>query len=226
MDDFFKPANKGLGAMGWTKRGFTEKNKESALIGRLIGLYDHVMDFETDVSRLDDVTARMNLFRTMAIWVDESSRRVKNAWASICSDYPGKGKADMADPSVTVVMIRRWRDFEIRNLKAADDFRNAVMPLWGSDLRAIAADLGFPFKEFNLVTHWRVLMGDDVQKASAYAKSRVRTLEGSDIVLGFTRENYDPVFALPFREEYTRAWKEMEDRLISLPRNERHGVIE
>ena len=224
MNDFFEPANKGFGALGWTKRGFAEKNKASALIGRLIGLYDYVMDFETDMEKLADVQNRMNYFRTLAIWVDESLRKVKNAWASICSDYPGRGKADMADPSITVEAMTRWRDFEIRYLSAAETLKDMAHRLWGGDMRQMSSDLGFPFKEFGLITRWAVLIGDDVQTVLKYAKSRMETLEGSDIAMSATAESYDPFFATPFREEFVTAWKEMEDRLISLPRNKRYEV--
>ena len=93
MNDFDRPLSKGYGALAWTRRGFTDNDKASALLGRLIGLYDYKMDFCTDLERVvGNLTDRMNAFRTMAIWVDESLKRVRNAWASICSDYPGKGR--------------------------------------------------------------------------------------------------------------------------------------
>lgn len=222
MDDIGMPANKGLGALGWTRRGAADRDgRPSALLGRLIGLYDHAMDYETDLSRLGDVRARMNLFRTLAIWVDGSPKKVRNAWASICSDYPGTGKADMADPSVDIADVERWRDFERTYLSRADRLRDTVMPLWGWEIRDVASGLGFPLKELSLITHWSVLMGDDVWAVLCDARRHLETLEGHDIALSFTRENYDPVFAAPFRDEFTDAWKTEEDRLISIPRNAR-----
>lgn len=216
--------NKGFGPLTWTQRAFVNDDKPSAMFGRMIGLYDYVMDFRTDLTRLDDITARLNYFRTISIWVDESPRRVKNAWASICSDYPGKGKADVADPCVTPESLERWRGFEIRLLSGADGFWKTAFPLWGWDNGRVAADLGFPAKEFGLVFRWAALIGEDVITCSRHAKRCVETLEGSDIALKATRDTFDENFSRPFREEYVRAWKEMEDRLVSLPKQRRKEV--
>ena len=222
MDDYGMPANKGLGALGWTRRGSVNKDgRPSALLGRLIGLYDYVMDYETNLSKLDDVKARMNLFRTLAIWVDGSPKRVRNAWASICSDYPGCGKADMADPSVNIDDIVKWRDFEKTYLSRADELRTTVLPLWGWEIRDAASGLGFPLKEMGLITHWAVLMGDDVWAVLCVAKRHLKTLEGYATALSFSRESYDSVYAAFYKDEFTDAWKNEEDRLISLQRSER-----
>lgn len=216
--------NKGFGPLVLTQRVFVNEGKASAMFGRMIGLYDYVMDFRTDLDRLDDMTARLNYFRTISIWIDESPRRVKNAWASICSDYPGKGKADVADPSVTPESIRKWRDLEMYLLFAADEFWKTAFPLWGWDNRRVADDLGFPQKEFGLVFRWSALIGDDVIKCSRHAKRCVKTLSGSESALKASRETFNESYSRPFREEYIRAWKEMEDILVSLPKQRRKEV--
>ena len=222
MNDLVMPANKGLGALGWTRRGSVGRDgRPSALLGRLIGLYDHVMEYDTDLSGLGEVRTRINLFRTLAIWVDGSPKKVRNAWASICSDCPGTGKADMADPSVDIHEVAGWRDFEKTYLSRADRLRDTVMPLWGWEIRDVASGLGFPLKELSLITHWSVLMGDDVWAVLCVARRHLETLEGHGIALSFTRDGYDPVYTAFYRDEFTDAWKKEEDRLISLPRNAR-----
>lgn len=208
MIDFDKPLSKGYGSLAWTRRGFTDDDKPSALLGRLIGLYDYRMDFTTDLERVvDSLTHRMNTFRSMAIWVDENLKRVKNAWASICSDYPGKGKADTADPSVTVEKLQYWRSFEIDCLSAADILRLHALPLWSMDSKLMAKDLGFPFKELDLILRWAVLPGDDVQKIARHAKSTLET------------------FGVPVtKEDFIEIWKRDEDILLDYPKNKRKEV--
>lgn len=208
MNDFDRPLSKGYGTLAWTRRGFTDNDKPSALLGRLIGLYDYKMDFRTDLERVaGNLTDRMNAFRTMAIWVDENLKRVRNAWASICSDYPGKGKADTADPSVTVEKLQYWKNFEIRCLEAADILRLHALPMWNMDSKAMAKDMGFPFKELDLILRWAVLPGDDVQMIARHAKSILETFE-----------------IPPTKEDFIAIWKKDEDKLLDYPKNKRGNI--
>lgn len=193
--------NLGNGSLRWFQHGVGFTSSGAALLGRSIALYDYVMDFDTDLSTLTSDVSRAKRFTAICIWIDSASKRVRNAFKSICYDYPGKGKEAVISPDVTVDEIAKWYDWEVSALYYSDMLRDSINELWDSLSVDFCQDLCIPYQKLELVKRWSEPMGRDMQMCVSKAIDETS------------------------KEGFIRAWKEMENTLLALSINDRDKLV-
>lgn len=192
------PRNKGNGPVRWTERLILNiSDKGAAFFGRMIGVYDHVNGFVTDIDALDNIHARSNKFRELNIWFDNAPRKVRNAHSRICGDFPGIGKDAVLDPSVSIDEIRRWRDYESGRLMHSDMLDAILKRSWDGDFVQMGLDLHIPIKGMNLIRNWW----------------EVPSYEGC-MIIGHAAAATD-------KEDVIETWKRTEDMILALPGTKR-----
>lgn len=222
FDDLFQPNNKGYGMLKFTKRGFDTTDKAEALLGRSVALYDFMMDFKTDLRVLSDTDVRASKFKEICIWVDSSdARRIRNAFSAICRDYPGKGIASIADPSLDIGKVEWWYEWEYSALCTTKRMGETFAALFGVNKLDTAQALKVPFKVVNLVLGYSELPAEDFVEVFEYAEEVLLAMADWNIVLN---SDYDEETVYPFRELFVQRWIYAEDALISVSPTHRREV--
>lgn len=192
--------NMGNGQIRWCQRGAECKSRGAALLGRTVALYDHVMDYNTDLEGLATPEARAKKFSDLCIWIDNSSKKVRNAFKSICYDYPGKGREAVMDVNIELDEVSEWYDWQMDALYYAKLFNESMRYFWEEESIQMCMDLCIPVKKFILVNRWCEPMGRDMQLCTDHSID-ART-----------------------KEEFIALWKEKENELLALTMNQRNEV--
>lgn len=193
------PRDAGHGPVRWTERlimGIPDRG--AALFGRMIGLYDYVNGFHTDIGRLADMHARSNRFRELNIWIDNAPKKVRNAYSRICGDFPGMGRDAVLDPNLDIGEVGGWRDYEFAGLDSSQALDGLLKRFWDGDFVQMGLDLHMPIKGMNLIRRW-----DEIPSCEGRSIIRESSLKGTD------------------RESAIRAWEEQESRVLALPGTKR-----
>ena len=197
--------NKGNGTLKWVQTSRAEKSAGSAILGRGVALYDFCMDHSTDLDRLAaDLHFRMQAFRTVTIWTEHESNKVRKAWTGICYDHPGKGMDSVMSADVTLPLLRKWYNFQKESLETATILNDAVHQLWEGDFVQMAVDLCIPHKTLMLFRNWAMCPGEDVVRVTRFA---------SDAIGGKEALKADSNI-LPDRDGFIMAWRYAEDKLL------------
>ena len=223
-----KDNDKGYGPLRWFGGSRDAVSPGAALLGRGCALYDFRMDFSTDFELLvNDLHARMTKFRNVNIWTQSETNRIRKAWTSICYDHPGKGTDSVMSPDVTVEELRKWYDYQYESLSVCMTMEKLLHSLWDGDFMLMCQDLHVHGRVFHLFRTWERMPGTDVHKTFRHAFDKALHLDDigrGGTVLSRWKENYNEADALPYRTAFIEAWKEAEDRLLSVPCPKRYLV--
>ena len=200
LDDIkVKQRNHGFGPVRWTERLIMNvKDRGTAFFGRMIGIYDYVNDFDTDIEALEDLHTRANKFRELNIWLDNAPRKCRNALSRIGGDFPGTGRDAVLDPNLDLDEVSRWRDYEAGCLEASDMLDRLLKGIWDGDLIQMGRDLRIPPKKIHLIKNWW-----EVPSGEARSIIRHASAAGTDI------------------NDVMDAWRGQETRVIDLPGSKR-----
>ncbi|GEM_PF-3944582 len=221
-----KENDRGFGPLRWFGNSRDAVSPGSALLGRGIAIYDFRMDYNTDLEKLaDDLHFRMTAFRSLNIWMESESNKVRKAWTNTCYDHPGKGMDDVMGADVTLDEVTRWYDFEYNGLADCVLFDKLLKSLWGGDFVRLSEDLNIHGRIVHLWRNWDRMPSPEVRMVLEHAFARALHLDdmGGE-VLCRSRESYDEDEAMPYRETFIRAWREAEDILLSCPAPKRHLI--
>ena len=223
--DSFMLNDKGYGPLKFIKKGYDTEDKAAALMGRAVALYDFAMDFQTDLGELAEPNIRVTRFVDICIWIDDASKRVRNAWTNICYDYPGKGKADMGDPNITVEQIEYWYWWEYSALDCSKRMSETLALLFGWNRALTSESLLIPFKVLDRINGWALCPSDELQILFNYAEEHLESMTDWQMMKDiYKKDNYNEEVILPFRQMFVDKWKMGEDRLISVPATKRKEV--
>jgi len=224
--DDFRLNDKGYGPLRFIKKGYDAKDKGAALFGRAMAIHDFEMGIRTeDFEKMESIKTRIALFVDFAVWVEDASKRARNAWNSMCCDYPGMGKIEVADPNVSVSEIEKWYEWEYEGLECAKRLGRTFTILFGWNKALTAETLLFPLKEVTRISMWNVLPSDEVQMLFDYAYEDLDAIADWHILCDITtKDNYSDDAMQSLRDMFVEKWKEGEDKLLSVPSIKRREV--
>ena len=188
------PRSYGFGTTRWTERLFLDvKEKGEAFFGRMVGLYDYCTGLKTDIDSLEDVHRRLNMFRTINIWIDNAPKSVRNAHYRIRGDFPGIGKVDVSELDFDIQAVKKWAAYEKQAIDASARLHALYQEVWDNDFVQMGIDLHMSVKSLNLIRKWAEIPSYECRRI-------IRSVDG-----------------LTDKEEIMEKWEETERQLLSVP---------
>ena len=219
------------GPLVWDEKVPAEQKSGAVLLGRMIALYDHVKGDLSMLAVYSDPDNRGIVLARIGKWLDEQNKRIKQAYSTICVDCSGMGRKEVLADDFDMDLFMQWYAIEKNALAANDLIKRVLRKVWGGDVSALLNDLLIPGPVFQGWNTWLHLLGRDVTTCMQAAfVQMMRTPDGYLLMAGDDWDSRD----LPekfedyadVREAFVSAWKNKEDELLALPKEERSAIWE
>ena len=219
------------GHLVWNEYVPAEQKSGAVLLGRMVALYDHIQGNLSMLAVYADPDNRGIALARIGKWLDEQNKRTRQAYSTICVDCSGMGRNEVLTDDFDMDLFTTWYDIEKNALAANDLIKRVLRKVWGGDVSALLNDLSIPGPVFQGWNTWLHLMGRDVTTCMQAAFIQMmRTPDGYLLMAG---DDWDSR-GLPekfedyadVREAFVSAWKNKEDELLALPKEERSAIWE
>lgn len=219
------------GPLDWFLKVPENKRSGAVLFGRMLALYDHVTGSLSMLPVYTDPDNRGMALARIGNWLDDQSKRVKQAYSRICIDCSGMGRNEILSRSFDMDLFAEWYELQKEALDCADTLRSILHKIWGGNTRDMIMSLAIPGNVMQAYNTYLWPMGPDVCACVRAAFiPMIRTVQGFDLYKGDDWDNrYMPEKwedTAEVRQEFINAWRLKEDELLALPVERRQDIWE
>lgn len=219
------------GTLDWFLKVPAEQRSGAVLLGRMVALFDHVQGGASMLPVFADPDNRGMALARIGKWLEDQNKRTKQAYSTICLDCSGMGHKEVLADDFNMDLFTTWYALEKNALAANDLLRRVLHKVWGGNVNDMISSLSIPGNIFQSFNTWLRPMGPDVCTCMQAAfVQMMRMQDGYLLLAGDDWDSRD----LPekfedyadVRETFVTAWRNKEDELLALPKEERSAIWE
>ena len=219
------------GPLVWNLSVPESQKSGAVLLGRMLALYDHVMDKLSMLAVYADPDNRGVALARIGRWYEDQSKRVRDAYSRICVDCKGMGRNEILAENFDMDLFYEWYTLESNALASNDLIKKVLRKVWGGNIQDMIQQLAIPGHVFQAWNSWNHRMGQDVTTClQAAFIPMMQTDDGYRLMAGADWDNREvPEMYEDYanvREDFVKAWRAKEDELLALPPERRYEVWE